>query len=280
MKRAAVLFTMLSIVLSAFAGFKAKKVRPKKSDQYQARTTIEGVTYAADLLLDGKSQKDFFYKELTSSDVVAVRLAVFNEGKREIILPIEGISLIAPSGKGIPLVGPEIVAQAVLQGSAVATQAENKQSPVRLGPNIRTTDPRTDPSDPRYDPRYDPNDPSYDPNDPRIRTTGDPRMNDPRYDPRYNDPRYGRYPQPGVNVILNPNMGGGGGGGGDVSDFERQLIEKDFSDKCHSVDPIDSMMIRDRFLYFPMADRPATDKGFALRIPSGKGIPQEIILKF
>jgi hypothetical protein len=276
MKRAIILLQLLCLASFAFAGFKAKKVRPKKPEQYQVRTTIGGVTYAADLLLDGKAQKEFFYKELTPANVVAVRLTVFNEGKGEIVLPVDGIQLLGPSGKEISLIAPDAVAQAVLEGAAVPAEAGKRDNPVKLGPNVRTTDPRTDRTNPRYDPRLDPNDPSYDPNDPRVRTSGDPRYND----PRYNDPRYGGYPQPGVNVILNPNMGGGGGGGGDMSDFERQLIQKDFSDKAHSSDPIDSMMIRDRFLYFSMADRPLTDKGFALRVPPGKGMPQEIVLKF
>ncbi len=277
MKKAMIFFQMSCLATFAFAGFKAKQLRPKKPEQYLARTTVGGVTYAADLLLQGKEQKDFFYKELTSSNIIAVRLAVFNQGKGDVILPVDGIQLIGPGGKELPLVAPDTVAQAVLQGSVVSADADKdkdqKDSAVRVGPNTRTMDPRTDRTDPRYDPRMDPNDPSYDPNDPRVR-------NDPRYnDPRYNDPRYGRYPMPGVNVMVNPTLGGGGGGG-DRSAYEGQLIQKDFNDKAHSSDPIDPMMVRDRFLYFSMPDRPVTDKGFVLRIPAGKGIPQEIVLRF
>ena len=80
----------------AFAGFKVKNVKAKKPKQFQTRTSIEGVTYAADLLLDGKEQKEFFYKELTPSDIVAVRLAVFNAGKEEIELP-GNLQLLGPT---------------------------------------------------------------------------------------------------------------------------------------------------------------------------------------
>ena len=77
---------------------------------------------------------------------------------------------------------------------------------------------------------------------------------------------------------MNPRVGGGGGG--DMSQFEKQLVEKDFDDKAHSSDPIDGSMIRDRFLYFSMKDRPTTAKGFALRLPKSKGIPEEVVLRF
>ena len=165
-------------------------------------------------------------------------------------------------------------AQAVLQGTDVTAEAKKKDSPVQIGPNVRAGDPRADRTDPRYDPRLDPSDPSYDPMDPRNRRYNDPRYNDPNY-----DPRYGGYGRPGI--IVSPRIGGGGGGGSaGVSQFEKQLIEKDFSDKAHSTDPIDGMMIRDRFLYFLMSDRPVTNKGFALRLPKSKGIPEEVILKF
>ncbi len=78
---------------------------------------------------------------------------------------------------------------------------------------------------------------------------------------------------------MNPRAGGGGGGG-DMSQFEKQLVEKDFDDKAHSTDPIDGSMIRDRFLYFSMKDRPVSTKGFTLRLPKSKGIPEEVILRF
>jgi hypothetical protein len=272
MKRWTFLLIILCfVVASSFAGFKSKNLRPKKPEQYQTRVSASGVTFAADLLLEGKEQKDFFYKELTSSNVIAVRLAVFNNGKHEVILPVEEIQLLGPSGKPLPLIAPEAVAQAVLQGLDVTAEARKKESPVQVGPNVRSVDPRVDRTDPRYDPRLDPDDPTYDPMDPRNRRYGD---------PRYNDPRYGGYgyPRPGVDVIVNPRVGSGGGG--DMSQFERQLIEKDFSDKAHSADPIDGMMVRDRFLYFSMNDRPLTDKGFVLRLPKSKGIAEEVVLKF
>ncbi len=272
--------TVLSIVtfctaISGFAGFKPKNIKPKKPEQYQARVTVGQATFAADLLLEGKEQKDFFYKELTPAGVIAVRLAVFNNGTEGIVLP-NGIQLVSPAGKEIPAVDPQAVAEAVLQGSPLAVDdAKKKDSPVQVGPNVRAGDPRTDRTDPRYDPRLDPNDPSYDPTDPRNRRYNDPRYNDPNY-----DPRYGGYGRPGI--VLGPQVGGPGGGreSSGTSQFERQLIEKDFSDKAHSTDPIDGMMIRDRFLYFSMSDHPVTSKGFTLRIPKSNGIPEEIVLKF
>ncbi len=276
MRKTALLLLMFCVTVCAFAGFKPKNIKPKKPEQYQARVTAGHVTYAADLLLQGKDQKDFFYKELTPANVIAVRLAIFNNGNEEIVLP-DGIQLLGPAGKEIPLVAPLAVAEAVLQGSQVTAQIKEKDSPVKIGPNVRAGDPRTDRADPRYDPRLDPNDPSYDPTDPRNR-----RYDDPRYDPRYNDPnydpRYGGYGRPGI--VVSPRIGGGGGDDAGISQFEKQLVEKDFNDKAHSSDPIDGMMIRDRFLYFSMSDRPVSDKGFSLRIPKSKGIPEEILLKF
>ncbi len=188
------------------------------------------------------------------------------------MLPIEGIELLGPSGKPLPSVAPNDAAQAVLQGLDVSAEVRKKDGPVKVAPGIRSGDPRADRTDPRYDPRMDPSDPTYDPTDPRNRRNTD---------PRYNDPRYGGYgyPRPGVDVIVNPRVGGGGGGG-DMSQFEKQMIEKDFNDKAHSLDPIDGMMVRDRFLYFSMSDRPLTDKGFVLRLPKSKGIPEEVVLRF
>ncbi len=286
MKRIVLLFQALCLSVSAFGGFKVKNVRPKKPEQYQVRATVGGVTYAADLLLEGKDQKDFFYKELTPSNIIAVRLAIFNNSRNEVILP-DGIQLLAPGGKELPLLAPESVARAVLDGPVVPVQAERPDRTAQPSPTIRAGDPRVDRTDPRYDPRLDPNDPSYDPTDPRNRPMGDPRYdpNDPRNgpvtDPRYGnpryDPRYGGYGVP--SVIVSPRVGGGGGGAG-LSQYEKQLAEKDYIDKAHSSDPIDGMMIRDRFLYFSLGDRPMTAKGFMLRIPKSKGIPEEIVLKF
>ncbi len=279
MRRTFFLALMLALSIVAFAGFKAKTIKPKKPEQFQAMTTVGGVIYAADLLLDGKAQKEFFYKELTSSNLITVRLAVFNTSRGGVVLPMEGIQLLGPSGKELAMVAPGVAAEAVLEGAVVSAEAKNKGKPVSMAPNTRTGDPRYDRTDPRYDPRMDPNDPTYDPTDPRNRRAADPRYND----PRYNDPRYGGsgYPRPGVDVVLNPRAGGGGGGSAEgVSDIEKQLVEKDFNDKAHSSDPIDGSMMRDRFLFFSMMDRPLTDKGFELHIPPGKGIPQEIVLRF
>lgn len=72
-------------------------------------------------------------------------------------------------------------------------------------------------------------------------------------------------------------MGGRESGG--ISLFEKQLVEKDLNDKAHSSDPIDGMMIRDRFLYFSMSAIPIVNLGFTLRIPKSKGILQRIVLK-
>ncbi len=273
MRRVFLLSMLLCISAAGYAAFKPKNVRPKKPEQYQTRVAAGGVTYAADLLLEGKSQKDFFYKELTPSGIIAVRLAVFNNSRGGLVLPLDKMQLTGPDGSNLPLVAPDTVAQAVLSGMVVTPDIRQKDGPVKVAPTMRTGDPRTDRTDPNYDPRLDPNDPSYDPMDPRNRT-----MNDPRYnDPRYNDPRYG-YPRPGVDVVLNP--AGGRGSGGDLSQYERQLAEKDFSDKAHSTDPIDGTMVRDRFLYFSIKDIPPAGGGFTLKIPAGKGIPEDIILRF
>jgi hypothetical protein len=275
MRRLVLLLTALMVCGTLVAAFKPKAIKPKKPDQYQASIAIGAVTYAADLLLDGKAQKEFFYKELTASGMIAVRLAVFNTGRSEVVLPVEGVELLGPSGKPLPMVEPGAAADAILDGVPVAGDSRAQgDKPVRVSPNVRSRDPRYDPSDPRYDPQYDPNDPNYDPSYPRTRTS-DPRYNDPNYDPRYGG---SGYPRPGV--IINPRIGGGGGRDSGVSQFEKELVEKDFNDKAHSSDPIDGSMVRDRFFYFSLADRPLTNKGFALRIPPGKGIPQEILLRF
>jgi hypothetical protein len=162
-------------------------------------------------------------------------------------------------------VAPATVAEAVLKGMVVTPKAEDAP-PVQVA---RSYDPRLDPNDPRYDPRAA---------DPRR----DPRMSDPRYDP--NDPRYGRYPggyppygRPGVDVVLNP---GALGGGGDLSDFERTLVEKDFDDKAHTLEPVRPSSVRDRFLYFSFKEKPSTAGGFVLRFPAAPGATKEIVLKF
>jgi hypothetical protein len=75
-------------------------------------------------------------------------------------------------------------------------------------------------------------------------------------------------------VVLNP------GGGEDLTKFEEQLAEKDFSDKAHTDEPILSSMTRDKFLYFSAKPQVASPKGFILRLPVSKGIPEEVVLKF
>jgi hypothetical protein len=130
-------------------------------------------------------------------------------------------------------------------------------------------DPRRDPTDPQYDPRLDPNSPRYDPNDPRNRG---------QYPPGTYPP--GSYPSGGTmgrpGIVVYP----GGAGGEDLSQFERQLAEKDFSDKAHTTDPIPGSMSRDRFLYFSLEPPRTESKGYTLRLPVSRGIPQEVILKF
>jgi hypothetical protein len=312
MRKIFVPLTIALIAVHGFAGFKPKLIKAKKAEQFEARAAAGNATYAADLLTEAKDQKEYFYKELTPSSVIAVRLAVFNSGRDEVLLPLDAVQLVGPDGQEVPLVPPETVAHAVLGGMVVSAKQSSK-GPVSASPGVAAGDPRTNPRDPRYDPTADPRDPRYDPrtnprdprydprmdpNDPRYDPTGprvgrdprydpnDPRSRDPRYDP--NDPRndptspyprtrgYGGYGGP--SIILNP--GGGRGGGGDLSQFERTLVEKDFSDKAHAPEPILPSLTRDRFLFFSLASAPASHKGFTLRIPPGKGIPAEVLLKF
>jgi hypothetical protein len=266
MTRLLTIACLLALVPSVDAGYKVKLIKSKKAEQFQTRFSAAGVTWAADLLFDGGAQKDFFYKELTPSNVIAVRLAVFNNGSGELVLPVEGIQLTGPDGQALDPVAPEAVAAAVLQDKAIAPRGspDRENPPVAVVPTM--TDPRTDPTDPRYDPRLDPNSPRYDPTDPRA---------DPQGRSTY-PPGMGR---PGVGIVLDPR-GGGSGGGGDLSRFERSLVEKDFSDKAHSTDPIDASMVRDRFLFFSVTAKPEGNRGYILKIPKGKGILEDVALKF
>ncbi len=282
MKRTLSFLMCFCLVCTAFAGFRVKLIKPKKPEQFQSRVTEGAVTYAADLVIEGKDQRDYFYKELTPSHVIAVRLAVFNRGRGEVVMPIERLQLIDPSDRAWAPLAPEAVSEAILKGLVVTTEAR-KNTQVQVAPQTR--DPRLDPTDPRYDPRVDPRDPRYDPrvdpSDPRY----DPRLDPsrPGYDP--NDPRYRRYPngtygpwaRPGVDVILVP---GGGGGSGDLSQAEKSLVEKDFADKAHSMEPVMPSSGRDKFLYFPVNELPKSTNGFRLRLPGGKGIAREIVLQF
>jgi len=249
MKRPMAWLGMLMIALSAAGGFKAKTVRPKKPEKFQVRVVSSGVTFAADLLLDGKDQSEFFFKELSPSNVIAVRLAIFNGSNGEVVMPLDDIQLVDPEGKEVIPVEPEIVAHAVLQGFPVSSAAE--QPPVRVSTSGRVS--RTDQSDPGYDPRLDPTNPNYDPTDPR--NTG-----------------YSRS-RPDVLVILNPT-------GGRYGEISGQLIERDFIDKAYSADPIPSSLTRDKFIYYGLEHRPSGTKGFELRLLKGKGISEPVILKF
>jgi len=274
MKRLALplLLAFLGMAAVAQGGFKVKLVEPKKPDQFQVHTIIGDIIFAADLLVGSKEQKKFFFKELTPSRIIAVRLAVFNRGRESVVLPLQTLQLIGPDGREVAMVGPGSVAEALLQGKEVSAVPSSKGPPVAVSPGIRTGDPRLDPTDPRYDPRLDPRDPRYDPN--RNPTH-------PGYDP--NDPR-NRYPgsydgpwiRPGVDVVLNP----GGGGGGDLSANEQALVRKDFQDKAHSTEPVLSSQTRDKFLYFAIETTPASGKGFRLILTPGKGIPREVVLEF
>jgi hypothetical protein len=257
----------------AFAGFKVKLVEPKQPEKFQVHATVAGVTYAADLLVDAKEQKKYFYRELSPSHIIALRLAIFNNGKGEVVLPLQTLRLIGPDGKEITPVDPAIVAEAVLRGRTVVA-GESKNPAAVVSPGMRTGDPRLERNDPRYDPRLDPNDPRYDPTLDPNRPTYDP--NDPRS--RYpNDPRYGgAWGRPGVDVVLSP----GGGSNVDLTEHEQALVRKDFDDKAHSTDPIGASEKRDRFLYFSIASPPSGRKGFKLQIAPSKGIPQEVVLEF
>ena len=94
MKRPVVWLGMLLIALTAAGGFKAKTVRPKKPEKFQVRVVSSGITFAADLLLDGKDQAEFFFKGLSPSNVIAVRRAIFNGWNAEVVMPLDGIQLV------------------------------------------------------------------------------------------------------------------------------------------------------------------------------------------
>jgi len=265
MKRLALLAALICISTFCFAGFKAKNVKPKKPEQFQTRATVAEVTYAADMLLQAKDQKDLFYKDLTLFDMFAVRLAVFNKGNSEVAMPVEDFHLVAPDGTEVTAVGPDYVAERVLEVLAAASDVQKKLPPIAVGPAQRTNDPRRDPRDPRYDPTLDPNDPRFDPNDPR---------NDP-----HNDPYGGTWNRTNPGVILNPGSGTTGTVG-DVSQYEKTLVEKDFADKAHNSDPVLPSFTRDKFLYFSVKEIPASTRGYTLRLPPGNGRPEEVVLRF
>lgn len=293
MKKLCVVGQILLLAVSASAGFKVKLLKPKKAEQFQVNVASAGVTFAADLLLSANEQKEFFYRELTPSNIVAVRLAVFNSGSTAITLPLEQLQLLAPDGKPLTLVLPDTVAEAVLQRKVVSEKPKsapvqasapgNPRSPGDPGYDPRRDrsdpryDPRADPNDPRYDPRLDPSDPRYNPNDPRN------RGNYPSGYPGGNYPR-GNYPGGGYpggwggpSIVLSP---GGGGTPSDLSQYEKSLVVKDFDDKAHTTEPILPSLARDRCLYFLISGPPGAAKGYVLRLPAVKGMPGEILLKF
>ena len=248
------------------AGFKPKTIKPKKPDKFHAQAVVSGITYASDLLLNGKEQKKYFCKELAPQNVIVVRLAIFNNSSNKKVLPLERIRLIDPDGKEVPALSPATVAQAVIQG--ITVDALSDQPYVRvvgdpdLNPDARIdrTDPRRqDPNDPRYDPRLDPNHPDYNcyPNSPCDKARR----------------RAGIRPRPSVGVVLNPY-------GKEYGEISSQLIEKDFIDKAHSTDPILPSMKRDKFLYFKLVDRPASVKGFELLLPRDDDTQKAIHLKY
>ena len=260
MKRLAILLTAICMGTAAFAGFKAKNIKPKKPDRFQISSTVSRVTFAADLLLSDREQKEYFQKALTPRKMIAVRLAIFNNSPNEVLLPVEGIHLIGPDGKELTPVAPEEVARAVLRHSAPRTDNE-EPPPIQVAAGPKAVDSRTDRTSPNYDPRLDPSDPRYDPSDPRIMDrTG-----------TYDRPRI----VPGIDVILNPS-----GDDGNNEEISAVLIEKDFADKAYMADPVLPSMTRDRFLYFSIGALPKGINGFELRLSRGKGIPQDVILIF
>jgi hypothetical protein len=268
MKHIILFLQVICLTLPLYGGFRAKQIKPKKPEQFQTRTTVAGVTFAADLLLKGKDQKDYFYKELTPSNIIAIRLAVFNNGGADVRLPLEQLRLIGPDNAEIPPVSAEAAAQAILKGLVIAPGGPKKEDSVIATPTQRTRDPRDDTRDPRNEPNLDPNRPNYDPSDPRIGQGPVPTG------PYGNDP-YGRtLGHPGIDVAVNP------GGSGDLSEIEKQLVEKDFQDKAHAPEAILNSMSRDRFLYFSIEAKPLAPGRYILLLPKSPGIPEDVSLKF
>ncbi len=248
MKNAVLLSIIMCCSITAFGGFKAKHIKAKKPGQFHCRVTVSGVTYAADLLLEGKDQEKYFHGDLTPSNFVAVRLAVFNDGKEEIVLPLNDLRLISAEGREFTRIDPEEFVQTVL-GNAPTDTYENPEGPVvgTVGVSL----------------------PPYDPSDPRN------RRQYPPYDyPPGTHPSSG--PLGGPGIVLNP----GAGDGNDNIENERRLAAVDFRNKAHTPDPIPCTLIRDRFLYFSAPEKPDTKEGVVLFLPAGPGIPEEVTLKF
>jgi hypothetical protein len=267
MKKISAIALCLLCAGNSFAGFRVKLIKPKNAEQFQTRVAIDAVTFAADMVVSEKDQNSYFYKALIPSRVFAVRLAIYNRGSQEVTLPLERVQFLDASGHEVAPVAPDAVAQAVLKGLVIKAEPRD-QGTIGVAP--------------RLDPRLDPTDPRNDPNDPRYRRYPPVDPNDPRYDP--NDPRNGRYPngtrpyvRSGIDIVMIP---GSGGDPGDLSRNEKALVEKDFADKSHRQEPIPVATTRDKFLFFAVPDEFTNGKGFTLRVPQGKGMIQEIVLKF
>jgi hypothetical protein len=260
MKRLVIILAAICMATVSLAGFKAKNIKPKKPDKFQISATLSGVTFAADLVLSSKEQQEYFQKALTPGRIIAVRLAIFNNSRNEVLMPIEGIHLISPDGKELPLLAPEEVAKAVLRNPAPDSKSD-EPPPVKVATGPKVVGSRTDKTNPNYDPRLDPTDPRYDPSDPRnTGRTG-----------TYGSPRI----VPGIDVILNPSVDDG-----NKEEISAVLIEKDFVDKAYAADPVLPSMTRDRFLYFSIGNLPKGINGFELRLTQGRGVSQDVILIF
>lgn len=257
MRRLTPWIAMILLTTALFAGFKAKIIKPKKPEKFQTCLTTPEFTLAADLLLTDKEQKDFFPTPLNANNIVPLRLAIFNRSEKELQVPLEGVRLVAPDGKEFPIMAPEKVGEAVIEGIVVSPGSSGRK--LVVAPNSRSPIDRTDPSydpsdrtDPTYDPRLDPNSPQYDPKDLRNRPYAD---------------------LPHVGIVFDPY-------GGNNTEMTRQLIAKDFVDKSLSAEPIPPATTRDRFLYFGVGGHPSSIKGFELRLPKGNGFSEEVVLKF
>lgn len=260
MKKAALLIIITCCAVTASGGFKAKQIKAKNPGQFQCSTTVSGVTYAADLLLEEKDQKKYFHEALTPSNLIAVRLAVFNNGEEEVVLPLNNLRLLNGEGVEYPRVDPEAVVQAVLGEETININDRPKKTRVAImGGSVPSYDPD--------DPRYDPNDPRYDPNDPRNRGEYPP------YDyPPGSYPSSGPFGRP--EVVMDP------GGSGDSIENERKLVAVDFRNKAHTSDRIIRTLRRDRFLYFALPQETVSKEGIVLILPVSNGIPKEVVLKF
>ncbi len=279
MRRILIFLWILSFAAVATAGFRAKKIRPKKPQQFQAYITVSGVTFASDLLLNGEEQKSFFSQELTPNSIVALRLAIINSSRNEIALPLEGIRLVDPEGKEVPAIKPEMVSQAVLQGYRADSEEDRRRAQLAIMKGSR--DARTDRSNPTYDPRRDPTDPNYDPRTDTANPNYSPQTDptNPAYVPRdASSTSNSQVKEIRTNQInINPEIFRGRS---EDPAVRGRMIEKDFIDKAYWGDPVLPSMKCDRFLYFVMGNRPPSVKGFELRLSPRGSSQQPLILKF